>query len=312
MTVDGLVETRPSVLVRAESVLVVAERPEAATVSAPEFSGAMEVVYEDAGMVVINKPPGVASHPSRGRESGTVLDWFRLTFPHACRAFDSERPGLVHRLDADTSGALMLGKTPAAQRALSEQLRLKEAGKVYLACVEGAPAEEKAVVDAPLGRHPADRLRMAIVGRGRAARTSYEVLAATGPYALLAVRPETGRTHQIRVHLAAIGHPIVGDAVYGRASELIGRQALHAAALSVMRPSDGRMLVARAGVAGDIVRLAEEVGVSGVLDPYLASGWELRDAGPGSQPSLGTDPRVGGRSSHKVAGCCRATGTEGG
>ena len=226
-------------------------------------------------MVAVNKPPGVAAHPSKGHETGTVVDWFALRYPGAAAQFDSDRPGLVHRLDADTSGVLMLGKTPAAQAFLAEQLRDKEAGKLYLAVVDGIPAEAKAVIDAPIARHPADRLRMAVVTRGRASRTAYEVLASGEGCALLSVRPETGRTHQIRVHLAAVGHAVTGDALYGQASGVIGRQALHAAGLTVRRPSDRKRLEIRAALAADVLRLLRNLGLDEAAGPYLRGGSQV-------------------------------------
>jgi 23S rRNA pseudouridine1911/1915/1917 synthase len=279
--VDGVAQTRPSVVVGPGQELTLLS-PEAHETPPPAFAGLIEVVYEDDQMAVVNKPPGVASHPSRGHEAGTVVDWFRISYPSSCQAFDSAHPGLVHRLDAGTSGALMLAKTPAAQHVLSEQLRLRHAEKLYLAVVEGIPNEARAIVDAPLSRHPVDRLRISVASRGRASRTAYEVLATGDGCALLAVRPETGRTHQIRVHLAAIGHPICGDGTYGRPSELIERQALHAAALTVDRPSDERRLEARAGLPADFRSLLAALGLESAASPYFRSGWQVLEDAPSS------------------------------
>ncbi|MBI2767935.1 MAG: RluA family pseudouridine synthase [Chloroflexi bacterium] len=197
----------------------------------------LPVLFEDDLLVVVNKPAGLAVHGAPGDQGPTVAAWFVQRLGKAAGAFDAERPGIVHRLDKDTTGVLLLAKTPPAQAALSGAFEARETKKTYVAICAGVPSRPRAVIDAPIARHPVDRMRMAVTKRGRDARTEYEVLATGYGRSLLAVRPETGRTHQIRVHLAAIGTPVTFDKVYGNAGD--GRQQLHAWRLSIPHPSGG-------------------------------------------------------------------------
>lgn len=202
----------------------------------------LRVLYEDADLAVINKPAGLAVHGAPGDTGPSVAAWWLEQLGEGAGAFDVERPGIVHRLDKDTSGVLVLAKTPAAQAALSAAFEARTTKKTYLAIVDGVPERPRAVIDAPIDRHPGDRTRMAIVKRGREARTTYELLHTDGRRALLEVTPETGRTHQIRVHLAAVGVPVSDDAVYGKRAPG-GRQLLHAYQLSMPHPAGGRLTV---------------------------------------------------------------------
>lgn len=212
------------------------ERPGAPT---PTFD--MAVLYEDDEIVAVDKPAGLVVHGGPGEAGQTVAAWFASRYAGAAAAFDAERPGIVHRLDRDTSGVLVLAKTPVAQAALSAAFESRDVAKTYLAVTDAVPAKREAVIDAPIGRHPADRTRMAVVRRGRPARTGYEVLGADSGRALLRLALYTGRTHQARVHLAAIGAPIVNDAVHGRAGD--GRQLLHAWRIDLPHPAGGRLEV---------------------------------------------------------------------
>lgn len=202
----------------------------------------LKVIYEDDQLAAINKPPELAVHGAPGDTGPSVAAWWLEQLGEAASAFDVERPGIVHRLDKDTSGVLLLAKTPAAQAALSGEFEARTTKKTYLAIVQGVADRPRAVIDAPIDRYPGDRTRMAIVKRGREARTTYEVLHTDGRRSLLEVTPETGRTHQIRVHLAAVGIPVADDGVYGK-REPGGRQLLHAYQLSIPQPAGGRLTV---------------------------------------------------------------------
>ena len=208
----------------------------------------LAILYEDADLVVLNKPAGLVVHPAPGHAADTLVN----ALLHHCsdlQGIGGElRPGIVHRLDKDTSGVLVVAKNEAAVAALVAQFSSHFVQKEYLALVWGAPQKPSGTVNLPVGRHPVHRQKMAVTEKGRAAVTHYETLAA-GPLAsLLRVRIETGRTHQIRVHLAHLGHPVVGDSTYGRArqglpAELnVSRQMLHAHVLKIAHPRDGRPL----------------------------------------------------------------------
>jgi 23S rRNA pseudouridine1911/1915/1917 synthase len=182
--------------------------------------------------VVVDKPAGMVVHPAPGHVGGT--------FANAVLGLDPDGfVGLVHRLDRDTSGVLVVARDEAALRDLQAQWQRREVEKVYLALVRGAPREPRATIEAPIGRDPRDRQRMAVVARGRAATTDYRVVERYRGATLLECRLHTGRTHQIRVHLASIGHPVVGDALYGRAEPTLGRQFLHAHRLAFRHPRTG-------------------------------------------------------------------------
>ena len=209
----------------------------------------LDILYEDADLIALNKPAGLVVHPAPGHAADTLVN----ALLHHCsdlQGIGGElRPGIVHRLDKDTSGVLVVAKNEAAVAALVAQFSSHSVQKEYLALVWGAPKKPTGTVDLPVGRHPVHRQKMAVTEKGRAAVTHYETLAA-GPLAsLLRVRIETGRTHQIRVHLAHLGHPVVGDSTYGRArqglpAELnVSRQMLHAHVLKIAHPRNGRLLV---------------------------------------------------------------------
>ena len=218
----------------------------------------LPILYEDDAVCVIDKPAGLAVHGAPGDTGPSVAAWWLEKLGGAAAAFDVERPGIVHRLDKDTSGVLVLAKTPPAQAALSAAFEARTTKKTYLAIVEGVPDRPKAVIDAPIDRHPGDRTRMAIVTRGRGARTAYEMLHNDGRRALLEIHPETGRTHQIRVHLAAVGVPVADDAVYGK-REPGGRQLLHAYQLAIPHPAGGTLTVT-APIPPDMDRAMRAIG----------------------------------------------------
>ena len=200
------------------------------------------VVYEDDAIIVLDKPAGLVVHPGSGNLEGTLLN---ALLAHAPALIDVPRAGIVHRLDKDTSGLLVVAKTLTAQTDLVRQLQARSVTREYAAVVHGRVARDGRV-EAPIGRHPVARTRMAVVARGKPAVTHYRVLARYPSASLLECRLETGRTHQIRVHLASIGHPLIGDPVYGaranRGKALFSRQALHARRLALVHPDSRRTL----------------------------------------------------------------------
>lgn len=218
----------------------------------------LNIAYEDRDVLVIDKPAGLTVHPAPGHPSGTLVNAILAHCPDLAGIKGSIRPGIVHRLDKDTSGLMMVAKTDAAQLGLSAQIKKREITKVYLALVQGHLTPSKGAIEGPIGRHPKDRKKMAIVSTGREARTFYEVKRYIGDCTLLEVRPETGRTHQIRVHLSSIGHPVVGDAVYGKKSELLSRQFLHAHRLGFRLPSNGEYVEFESGLPEDLERALRE------------------------------------------------------
>ena len=222
----------------------------------------LNIVYEDEDLVVINKPAGLIVHPGAGRTRGTLVDALLARYPDL-RAGESERPGIVHRLDRDTSGLLVIARTEQALRDLQRQFKSRRVQKTYLALVHGRPPAAQGIIEAALGRDVRHRQRIAVMPGGRPARTRYQVLAELGDYSLLSVWPETGRTHQIRVHLAWLGVPIVGDQVYGRRDPRLGlkRQFLHAWRLAFDRPGDRGRLGLEAPLPDDLQQVLQQLGV---------------------------------------------------
>lgn len=209
----------------------------------------LPVVYEDEALAVIDKPAGLVVHPAHGHAAGTLWNGLMARYPELASWPKEEGwPGLVHRLDRDTSGLLVVARNPQARDALRAQFKVSQVRKVYLALVIGRPEHDQARIDAPIARDPHDRKRMAVVEGGRAAITDYRVRERLGNYTLLEVRPLTGRTHQIRVHLAAIGHPVAGDRVYGPERQKLDlrRLFLHAAELTFRHPVTGQEMTFRA------------------------------------------------------------------
>ncbi len=204
----------------------------------------LDIVFENEDMLVVNKPAGMVVHPAAGHDSGTLV--------HAVLGYDpdlegiggEERPGVVHRLDKETSGLIVLAKNERAHRWLQDQFRLRKVEKTYLALVDGAPPTPSGRVEAPIGRDPRHRKKMAVLSpdKGREAVSEYRTLESFARHTLLEVRPLTGRTHQIRLHCAFLGCPIVGDMVYGRKKPTleINRHFLHAAKLKIVLPAEGR------------------------------------------------------------------------
>jgi 23S rRNA pseudouridine1911/1915/1917 synthase len=239
------------------AAIPVAEPPRADP--AVEFA----VVYADDDVVVVDKPAGLVVHPGAGNADGTLVNGLLARFPDVAGvggADAGDRPGIVHRLDAGSSGLLVVARTDAAHRSLLAQFAAHTAGRRYVALVWGHPDAAHGIVDAPIGRDPGDPTRMAVVTDGRPARTEYEVVERLGDRirtALLSCRLETGRTHQIRVHLAAVGHPLVGDTTYGERRATLGsaRPFLHAAELSFDHPASGERVTFASELPADLAAL---------------------------------------------------------
>ena len=196
----------------------------------------LSVVYEDSHIVVVDKPADLPVHPGPGHPDGTLVNALLARCPDIHGIGGELRPGIVHRLDRGTSGLLVVAKTQPAHQGLTEQMKRRETFKEYAAVAVGLVTPESGAIDAPIGRDPRHRQRMAVAAGGRVARTHYETHEELPGHTLLAVRLETGRTHQIRVHLAYLGYPILGDDVYGRSSVLLNRQFLHAGRLGFRHP----------------------------------------------------------------------------
>jgi 23S rRNA pseudouridine1911/1915/1917 synthase len=212
----------------------------------------LSIVYEDEDLLVVDKPPGLTVHPAPGHPDHTLINAILSHVPHLARMGDSLRPGIVHRLDKDTSGLMLVAKNQVAQMNLIEQFRARSVVKAYLVLVKGHLTPEKGIIDAAIGRDARNRKRMAVVREGRPARTQYQVIKYINDYTLLEILPETGRTHQIRVHLAAIGYPVVGDAVYGVKSPYLSRQFLHACRLGFKLPSSGEYVEFKSELPSDL------------------------------------------------------------
>ena len=220
----------------------------------------LNIIYEDDDLLVVDKPAGLAVHPAPGHPSHTLVNAILSHFPHLAALSDSMRPGIVHRLDKDTSGVMLVAKNSVAQADLSDQFKAHSVAKAYLVLVKGHLTPENGVIEAPIGRDSRNRKRMAVVAGGREARTEYRVIRFIGDYTLLEVRPETGRTHQIRVHLSAIGYPVVGDKVYGVKSAYLSRQFLHACRLGFKLPSTGEYVEFTSELPLDLEQALKDIG----------------------------------------------------
>lgn len=218
--------------------------PEAAPIAAKPEDIPLDIVYEDGDLIVLNKPRGLVVHPAAGNERGTLVNALLNHCTDLSGIAGEIKPGIVHRLDKDTTGLLVVAKNDKAHLSLSAQIGEKSVRRIYLALVEGNIKEDSGRVDAPLGRSRTDRKQIAVVEGGRTAATQYFVLERFGDVTLVECHLETGRTHQIRVHMKHIGHPVVGDSVYGvrkQRFQLQG-QLLHAARLEFTHPSTGERM----------------------------------------------------------------------
>ena len=230
----------------------------------------LEILYQDEDLAVVLKPAGMVVHPAAGNEDGTLVNALLHHLDHLSGIGGELRPGIVHRLDKDTSGLLIVAKNDEAQQALSEQLQRRTMDKRYLALVEGIPGESCGRMEAPIARSKKDRNKMAVDPEGREAITEWRTLSTGRGCALLEVHILTGRTHQIRVHMRAMGHPVAGDPIYGLSHGLrVERLMLHAYTLAFTHPTSGERLSFTAPIPAPYLRSLQKNGVA------LPPGWEV-------------------------------------
>jgi len=222
----------------------------------PEADISFQVLYEDQHVIIVEKPAGLIVHPGSGHETGTLSNGLLASYPELSEIGEPRRPGIVHRLDRGTSGLLMVARSVVAYRELVKQLAAREIDRRYLCLVYGRVEAEEGIVEAPIGRSHSDRTRMAVAVDGREARTRYRVdrRCSDPAVTLLRCQLETGRTHQIRVHMGAIGHPVVGDRVYGRSGDHMGldRLFLHADYLGFIHPVCGEPMYFESTLPGEL------------------------------------------------------------
>ncbi len=264
--VDGIPPQKPSERLRAGATIVI-ELPERVDELVPAPDIEVPVVHADDQVLVVDKPAGLVVHPGSGVRSGTMIQALLAQFPDlAAAGGPPDRPGIVHRLDRGTSGLLMVARTEAAREALSAQLAARTVDRRYLALVWGRVESAEGLIDAPLGRSPREPTRRAVIAGGRPARTRYQVLDRCDDpgVTLLSCTLETGRTHQIRAHVEAIGHPVVADHRYAIRKESLGlsRPFLHAAELGFEHPATGERLSFRSELPDELAGLLERLGLS--------------------------------------------------
>jgi 23S rRNA pseudouridine1911/1915/1917 synthase len=221
----------------------------------------LTIAYEDVDIVVVDKPAGMVVHPSHGHNSGTLVNALLAHCTELSGIGGSLRPGIVHRLDKDTSGLLIVAKNDRAHRHLQRQFRTRQVTKTYLALVEGQLPAPSGVIDAPIGRDPKERKRMAVTPGGREALTEYRVLEYFAQHTFVEARPATGRTHQIRIHFSSIGHPVAGDRIYGYRKQRLPlkRHFLHAARIAFRLPSTGERLDLSSELPRDLASVLEKL-----------------------------------------------------
>jgi 23S rRNA pseudouridine1911/1915/1917 synthase len=264
VTVNGKT-AKASLKLNAGDKVEITVAPEAPTTLAGEAIP-LKIVYEDADLLVIDKPAGLAVHPAPGTPSGTLANAVVNYLPSIAKdaedlaVGETHRPGIVHRLDKDTSGLIIVAKNREAQANLSDQFKNRTVKKTYITLVQGILTPEQGIIEADIGRDPKHRQRMAVVADGRASRTAYTVIKYYGNNTLLEIKPETGRTHQIRVHLAAIGYPVVGDTTYGSHVKSLTRQFLHAGKIGFSLPSTGKWVEFESPLPQDLQKTLTEIG----------------------------------------------------
>ena len=260
VAVNGRAVGKSYKLAGGEDIAVTLPEPE--PVEAVPQDIPLDVVYEDADVIVVNKPSGMVVHPAPGHPDGTLVNALLYHCAGTLSGIGGAlRPGIVHRIDRDTSGLIIAAKNDAAHQYLSAQLADHTLARTYECIVVGALREDRGTVDAPIARHPADRKRMAVVAGGREAVTHWEVIARYPGYTHVRCRLETGRTHQIRVHMAYIGHPILGDTVYGAKKEVPGLtgQCLHAVGLRFLHPRTHEVVELSCPLPEEFTRMLQKI-----------------------------------------------------
>ena len=260
VAVDGKPVSKSYKLAGGEDIAVTLPEPE--PVEAVPQDIPLDVVYEDADVIVVNKPSGMVVHPAPGHPDGTLVNALLYHCAGTLSGIGGAlRPGIVHRIDRDTSGLIIAAKNDAAHQYLSAQLADHTLARTYECIVVGALREDRGTVDAPIARHPTDRKRMAVVAGGREAVTHWEVIARYPGYTHVRCRLETGRTHQIRVHMAYIGHPILGDTVYGAKKEVPGLtgQCLHAVGLRFLHPRTHEVVELSCPLPDEFTRMLQKI-----------------------------------------------------
>lgn len=262
VSVDGAPAHKSGQMLEAGSAVQVRIPPPEPTTLEPEAIP-LAVVFENEDLIVVDKPAGMVVHPGAGHSRGTLVQAALAHAPDMAGIGGEGRPGVVHRLDKDTSGLILLAKSDAAHRWLQEQFRLRQVVKVYLALVDGHPPTPTGRIEAPIGRDAAQRKQMAVVAahKGREATSEYRTLESFPQHTLLEVHPITGRTHQIRLHLAFLGCPVAGDTIYGRrkTSLTINRHFLHAARLTIRLPGESQPRTFEAPLPGELIRVLESL-----------------------------------------------------
>ena len=260
VAVNGKTAGKSYKLAGGEDIAVTLPEPE--PVEAVPQDIPLDVVYEDADVIVVNKPSGMVVHPAPGHPDGTLVNALLYHCAGTLSGIGGAlRPGIVHRIDRDTSGLIIAAKNDAAHQYLSAQLADHTLARTYECIVVGSLREDRGTVDAPIARHPADRKRMAVVAGGREAVTHWEVIARYPGYTHVRCRLETGRTHQIRVHMAYIGHPILGDTVYGAKKEVPGLtgQCLHAVGLRFLHPRTHEVVELSCPLPEEFTRMLQKI-----------------------------------------------------
>jgi 23S rRNA pseudouridine1911/1915/1917 synthase len=262
VTIDGVSARKAGQMVEAPACVQIRIPPPMPTSIEPQAIP-LDILYENENLLVVNKPAGMVVHPAAGHASGTLVNAALAHDPDLEGIGGEQRPGVVHRLDKDTSGLILLAKNDRTQRFLQDQFRLRKIRKTYLALVDGAPPTPTGRIEAAIGRDPRDRKRMAIVmpNKGRDAASEYRTLETFPSHTLLEVHPITGRTHQIRLHLAYLNCPIVGDTIYGRRSPslALNRHFLHAFQLVVQLPGEKQARTFEAPLPAELNDILAEI-----------------------------------------------------